>query len=47
MSEAPPILWTPSADRVERSNMTAFMRAHGCEDYESLRRWSVSLRSAT
>src|SRR5690242_21605176 len=21
--------------------MTAFMRAHGCEDYESLRRWSV------
>src|SRR3954453_22860254 len=41
MSEVPPILWTPSAARVEQANMTAFMRAHGHEDYESLRRWSV------
>ncbi|TML04699.1 MAG: acetoacetate--CoA ligase [Actinobacteria bacterium] len=42
MSEAPPILWSPSPERVERANMTAFMRAHRHEDYESLRRWSVS-----
>jgi acetoacetyl-CoA synthetase len=41
MSEVPPVLWTPSAERVERSNMTAFMRAQGHADYEALRRWSV------
>jgi len=41
MSEVPPILWTPSAERVERSNLTAFMRARGFGDYEALRRWSV------
>jgi acetoacetyl-CoA synthetase len=41
MSEVPPILWTPSAERVERSNMTAFMRARGVGDYEALWRWSV------
>jgi acetoacetyl-CoA synthetase len=41
MSEAPPILWTPSPERIERANMTAFMRARRLEDYEALRRWSV------
>jgi acetoacetyl-CoA synthetase len=41
MSDVPPVLWTPSAQRVERSNMTAFMRAHGHADYEALWRWSV------
>jgi acetoacetyl-CoA synthetase len=41
MSEAPPILWRPSAERVERANMTAFMRARGLEDYDALWRWSV------
>jgi acetoacetyl-CoA synthetase len=41
MNEAPPILWSPSAERVERANMTAFMRALGHEDYAGLWRWSV------
>jgi acetoacetyl-CoA synthetase len=41
MSEAPQILWTPSAERVERSNMTAFARAHGHADYDALWRWSI------
>jgi len=41
MSDVPPVLWTPSAERVEQSNMTTFMRAHGHADYESLWRWSV------
>ena len=41
MSEAPPILWTPSPARVERSHMAAFMRAHACADYDALWRWSV------
>jgi acetoacetyl-CoA synthetase len=41
MSEVPPVLWTPSAERVERSNMTAFARAHGHGDYDALWRWSI------
>jgi acetoacetyl-CoA synthetase len=41
MSDVPPVLWTPSAERVERSNVTAFMRASGHADYEALWRWSV------
>jgi acetoacetyl-CoA synthetase len=41
MTEVPPVLWTPSAERVERSNMTTFARAHGHADYEALWRWSV------
>jgi acetoacetyl-CoA synthetase len=41
MSDAPPLLWTPSAERVERSNMTAFARAHGHADYDALWRWSI------
>jgi acetoacetyl-CoA synthetase len=41
MSEAPPILWSPSPERIERANMTAFMRARGLEDYGALWRWSV------
>jgi acetoacetyl-CoA synthetase len=42
MSEAPPVLWTPSPERVERANMTTFMRAQGHADYEGLWRWSVT-----
>jgi acetoacetyl-CoA synthetase len=42
MSEVPPILWSPSAERAERANITAFMRARGFDDYEALRQWSVS-----
>jgi acetoacetyl-CoA synthetase len=42
MSEVPPVLWTPSAERVERANMTAFMRAQGHADYDALWRWSVA-----
>jgi acetoacetyl-CoA synthetase len=41
MKEVPPILWTPSPERIERANMTAFMRARGLEDYAALWRWSV------
>jgi acetoacetyl-CoA synthetase len=41
MSEVPPVLWTPSPERVERANVTAFMRAHGHGDYDALREWSV------
>jgi acetoacetyl-CoA synthetase len=41
MSEVPPVLWTPSPERIERANLTAFMRARGHADYESLWRWSV------
>jgi acetoacetyl-CoA synthetase len=40
----PPILWEPSAERVERSQMTAFMRwlDRGFSGYDELRRWSVA-----
>src|SRR3954463_10365979 len=41
MSEVPPVLWTPSPERVERANVTAFMREHGHADYDALRQWSV------
>ena len=40
-------LWQPSAERIERSRITAFMRAlerdHGvrCADYAALHRWSI------
>ena len=40
MSESP--LWAPSADRIARSNVTAFMqRAGGLRTFEELHRWSV------
>jgi acetoacetyl-CoA synthetase len=39
---APRVLWTPSPERVERANITAFARRRGLpEDYDSLWRWSV------
>ncbi|HWH44365.1 MAG TPA: AMP-binding protein, partial [Thermoleophilaceae bacterium] len=41
MADAPPVLWRPSAERVERATMTRFMRAQGHGDYDSLWRWSV------
>ncbi|HEX9886171.1 MAG TPA: AMP-binding protein, partial [Longimicrobiales bacterium] len=34
------IVWTPSADYLERANLTRFMRAHGIVDYEELIRRS-------
>ena len=46
------ILWQPGAERVERSNMRAFMARvtenHGVDvsDYEALRRWSVECPEA-
>ena len=44
MADAPPVLWRPSADRVERSQLTRFARAVGRGDvpYEELWRWSVT-----
>lgn len=47
MSSQSQVLWRPSAERVERANMTAFMRAAEARwgrhfpDYASLHRWSV------
>ena len=39
---APPKLWTPSPERVERAQLTTFARDHGLpEDYGELWRWSV------
>src|SRR5918992_3029183 len=37
------LLWTPSADLVERATMTRFMRGldRGFESYDDLWRWSV------
>jgi acetoacetyl-CoA synthetase len=34
-------LWTPSAEQVERANLTRFMREVGAKDFPSLYRWSV------
>jgi acetoacetyl-CoA synthetase len=39
--EQPEILWEPSPERLERANLTSFMRAHGHDDYDALWRWSV------
>jgi len=42
------LLWTPSAERIERSRMTTFMRwlaierGHRFDDYAALWRWSVT-----
>jgi acetoacetyl-CoA synthetase len=41
VSVQPSLLWEPSAERLERANLTAFMRARGYEDYDALWRWSV------
>ena len=39
---APPKLWTPSPERVERAQLTTFARDHGLpEDYGELWHWSV------
>jgi acetoacetyl-CoA synthetase len=35
------VIWEPSADMVERAEMTALMREVGAEDYNALWRWSV------
>ncbi len=44
MADAPPVLWRPSAERVEGSQLTRFARAVGRGDvpYEELWRWSVT-----
>ncbi|MGB2850297.1 MAG: acetoacetate--CoA ligase [Solirubrobacterales bacterium] len=39
---SPMLLWTPSADRIERAAITAFARTQGLYgDYDELWRWSV------
>jgi acetoacetyl-CoA synthetase len=38
---APELLWTPSAERIERATLTRFARERGFEDYDSLWQWSV------
>ncbi len=42
MSDKP--LWTPSAERVERSLLARFMREAGQRDYAALHRWSIENR---
>ena len=40
---APPMLWTPSRERIERAQITSFAREHGLPtDYGELWRWSVA-----
>ncbi len=42
MPDAPPELWTPSPERIERAAITRFAREHDLpEAYEELWRWSV------
>ena len=43
MTDTPKLLWTPSPERVARTNMTAFKRAVGrnADDYGALHAWSV------
>jgi acetyl-CoA synthetase len=36
-----PIVWTPSPERIERSNTTRFMAAHGIPTYQALVRRSI------
>ena len=36
------IVWHPSADIIENSNLTAFIRAHGLADYDALLARSVA-----
>ena len=38
---APPLLWEPPPELVERSSMTRFMRDVGKSDYQALWQWSV------
>ena len=35
------LLWEPSAGTVERSQLTAYMRAQGFDGYRELWEWSV------
>src|SRR5207237_2721287 len=35
------LLWTPSAERIERAALTRFQRERGFADYDALWRWSV------
>ena len=38
----PPVLWTPSPERIERARITSFARDRGLPtDYDALWRWSV------
>ena len=42
MAAVPELLWTPSPERIERANITAFARKRGLpEDYGELWQWSV------
>jgi acetyl-CoA synthetase len=41
----PPPAWVPDADRVEHTNLTAFMREIGVADFSELHRWSVEHRA--
>jgi RNA 3'-terminal phosphate cyclase len=38
------VVWTPSAEVLERSNVVRLMRRHGIEDYRELARRSIDER---
>jgi len=39
------ILWEPTAERAEATQLAGFMRRHGFDDYHSLWRWSIEDRA--
>jgi acetoacetyl-CoA synthetase len=41
-TDAPPVLWEPSAERAQRTTMWRFLQAHGFDDYDTAWRWSVA-----
>jgi acetoacetyl-CoA synthetase len=41
VQDAPPLLWEPTPEMVERAPMTKFMKAQGKADYGELWQWSV------
>jgi len=41
----PPRAWSPGADRLEHSNISAFMRELGIDDFHEFHRWSIDNRA--
>ncbi|UCF20388.1 MAG: AMP-binding protein [Gemmatimonadota bacterium] len=43
--DGPPLAWRPSPERLERANLSQFMRELGLDDYAELHAWSVADRA--
>ncbi len=41
-AEVPPVLFSPSRERIEGTTLLAFLRANGVDDYDAAWRWSVA-----